>query len=793
VDLDQFHSEEIVDWPRWCNDQITPERSDFVLCVCTAEYKRRIDGHVPPERGKGAYWEGSLIDDYVYDEKGNRRVIPVLLNDEPSGSILTFLRGWTHCRIEHFALDDAGYQKLLRIVTRQATVEKNELGEVPKLPTERAPRVQRSSAYDISRILKYAPAQLIGRDDEKKIISDAWRKVARGDADSPSVLTFVALGGEGKTSLVAKWVVDELRAKGWPECDGAFAWSFFSQGSREQVAASSDLFLKEALAFFGDDDDKAFAASPAGGFEKGQRLARIVRLQRNLLILDGLEPLQYPPTPPHDGALKDQGISALLKGLAASSRGLCIVTTRYPVPDLKAFWQTSAPEEVLLRLSRDAGIHLLRTMNVHGTDQELAALVEDVKGHALTLTLVGGLLKRAFNGDIRKRDRVKFEKADAKIAGGHAFRAIGAYENWLLAGGVDGEREVAVLRMMGLFDRPADRGCLSALRGEPIAGLTEPVVGLGDEEWEYCLTGLEAARLITVHRDASGTLASLDAHPLLRDYFARQLRQQYTEAWRAAHRRLYQHLCETPDKPQPTLEDLQPLYQAIAHGCEAGLHQDACDTVFFTRIRQGNDNYSVRNLGALGSELGAIACFFTSPWTQVTDQITEGDQGWIFQAAGYCLRALGRLAESIDPMRAGVEFAARRQNWKNASISSANLSLTALQLGELQLALKDANRSVAFADRGDDALQQVVSRTTQAHVLHQVGRYSEAEASYHDAEQRQRQAQPEARFLYSRISAICCWRKRSGLLGKPFLQRPSGLRLRPPFNHAARLLNARMT
>jgi len=290
------------------------------------------------------------------------------------------------------------------------------------------------------------PAELIGREEETKLLNDAWQKVRRAETPRPHILTFVALGGEGKTSLVAKWAA-ELAAQDWPGCDAAFAWSFYSQGTREQLAASSDLFLKEALTFFGDDADKEFAASPAGAFEKGQRLARIVGRRRSLLILDGIEPLQYAPTSPTPGELKDQGIAALLRALAAASHGLCVVTTRYSLPDLKAFWQTTAPEVKLLRLSRDAGVHLLKTLGVNGTTKEFETLVEDVKGHALTLTLFGGFLKRAFHGDIRQRDRVKFEKADEKMDGGHAFRTMAAYEQWLLLdGGDEGRREVAMLR-----------------------------------------------------------------------------------------------------------------------------------------------------------------------------------------------------------------------------------------------------------------------------------------------------------------------------------------------------------
>jgi hypothetical protein len=210
--------------------------------------------------------------------------------------------------------------------------------------------------------------------------------------------------------------------------------------------------------------------------------------------------------------------------------------------------------------------------------------------------------KRAHNGDIRRRDRVKFEKADGKILGGHAFRAMAVYEQWLLSGGEEGRREVAVLRLMGLFDRPADAGCLNALRSETIPGLNEPIAELEDDDWEFILSGLEGAKLLTVNRDTAGALLALDAHPLLREYFGRRLREGHAEAWRAAHRRLFEHLCATTkDKPEPKLEDLQPLYQAVAHGCQAEMQPEAFDEVYYDRILRGQEFYSTRKLGALAS------------------------------------------------------------------------------------------------------------------------------------------------------------------------------------------------
>jgi tetratricopeptide (TPR) repeat protein len=628
---------------------------------------------------------------------------------------------------------------------------------------------------DISRIVKYAPTKLIGRESETQLLNDAWARVQNQEPKRPHVLTFVALGGEGKTSLVAKWAAD-LAHQGWRGCEAVFAWSFYSQGTREQVAASSDLFLKEALIFFGDDADKEFAASPAGAFEKGQRLARIVGQRRSLLILDGLEPLQYPTEAKafKPGELKDQGIAKLLKDLASTNFGLCIVTTRIEMPDLNAFKGGVVIETHLKRLPRAAGVSLLKSLGVKGSERrdlplkasdpngekvnEFEKLVEDVKAHALTLTLLGGFLKRAFHGDIRQRDRVKFEKADERMDGGHAFRTMAAYEEWLLRdGGDEGRREVAVLRLMGLFDRPADAGCLAALRSETIPGLTEPLAGLAEDDWEYCLSGLETAKLLTVNRDASGALVSLDAHPHLREYFAHQLRRQQPDAWRAAHRRVYEHLClTTPDRDEPTLEDLQPLYQAVAHGCQAGLQQEACDAVYYARIVRKNENYTIHKLGALGSDLGVIACFFEALWSRVSPALSEADQAWLMNEAAYRLRALGRLTEAIEPMRSGIDAALRLEDWNNASRYSSNLSETELAQGDVARAVADAERSVTYADRSSDAFVRMASRPRVGNALYQAGDLAEAEKHFQEAEALLAEQQPDYALLYSDVGFQYC-------------------------------------
>ena len=342
---------------------------------------------------------------------------------------------------------------------------------------------------------------------------------------------------------------------------------------------------------------------------------------------------------------------------------------------------------------------------------------------------------------------------DATRPYGHAFKAMEAYEKWFAGGREKGLRQLAILRLLGLFDRPASKDCLDALRAAPvIAGLTESLVGLHPREWKLALSRLEEINLLAVQDDGS-----VDCHPLLREYFATQLRQQQPEAWRAAHQRLYEHLsATTKDKSQPTLEDLQPLYQAVAHGCQAGLQQKANSDVFYSRIRRRQEVYSQRKLGAFGSDLGAIACFFEQPWDRVSRLLTEDNQAWYLNEAAYCLRALGRLSEAVEPMRAGLENYVKQENWENAAGVAINLSELELMLGEVAGAVEDAEQSVIYADRSGYAFMRMASRPRVANALHQAGRRTEAETRFREAEALQAERQPAYRLLYSDVGFEYC-------------------------------------
>ncbi len=479
---------------------------------------------------------------------------------------------------------------------------------------------------------------LFGRDAELANLHAAW------DDPQTHVLSLVAWGGVGKTALVNRWLLEMGKAD-YKGARRVFGWSFYSQGASDGRQASADQYIDAALRWFGDPDPAA--GSP---WDKGDRLAALVQRQRTLLVLDGLEPLQYPPGP-EEGKLKDPGLAVLLRTLARANPGLLVVTTRLPVADLAPFDGATARRIDLEALSPQAGAAYLKHLGVKGSQAEREAASVEFDGHALALTLLGTLLRDAYDGDVRKRHEVGPLLEGSTVQGAHARRAMDAYERWLGPG-----PETAILRLMGLFDRPAEAAALAVLRAAPpILGLTEAlfvrsndfsrsgrpeatkvattnapgldVQPLRDREWNLAVARLRRAKLLAAEEPDAPH--DLDCHPLVREHFAERVRAASPEGWRVAHSRLYEHYCKLAEDQPDTLAGLAPLYAAVGHGCRAGRRVEARAEAYRRRILRGNEFYSTKKLGAIGADLAALAGFFDEPWRRPAGELNEAARAWV--------------------------------------------------------------------------------------------------------------------------------------------------------------------
>src|SRR4051812_11029634 len=581
-----------------------------------------------------------------------------------------------------------------------------------------------------------------GRQAELAALDQAWNEGTR-------IFVLHAEGGAGKTRVVAKWLT-QMRDDGYRGAGRIFVHSFYSQGSNEQGNASSELFFEQALAYFGHTGP--LITDPT---EKGRTLARLVREQRGLLVLDGLEPLQH-PTSFDQGQLKDPAIRSLLLALAAgrlgdpcgSAPGLCVVTSRQPVQELQDKTGRSVIQQPLDRLDAEAGIELLRQLEVRGPKRELRQAVEDSHGHAYSLMLLGSYLRDATEDhEIRRRHEIPLLAEDSEHRY-HARHLFGAHVEHL------GETspEVAVLRLLGFFDRPVEEKLIAVLREATELGLdalTWPLRDLSSADWRRVLRRLTILRLIDVPDSAS---SPIDSHPLLREYFAEQLRKHFTAAWHAGHKRLFEHLCDSTEYQPDTLAGLQPLYQAVAHGCLAGLYQQACNDVYIDRILRGMRHdgfYSWHKLGASGADLGAVACFFSTRWTALVPTLLTTAQAWLLNEAALRLVNLGRLTEAVEPLRLSTQMTIRRGDWHNAAVNTSNLSELELTRGDISAAVKVGRQAVTYSDRSDSTFHSMNCYSILADALHKAGQRDDSRHLFKIAESLQALLQDELPQLYS--------------------------------------------
>jgi SEFIR domain len=133
AEIDQYETRPPQGWPRWCEEQLRPESSDFVLVICTETYLKRIEGRVSADEGRGVFWEGSVIYSYLYEEKNTERFLPVVFDRQDETYVPRPLKGATRYLLTAFDLSDFGYNSLYRELTHQPAVERPPLGEVVNL------------------------------------------------------------------------------------------------------------------------------------------------------------------------------------------------------------------------------------------------------------------------------------------------------------------------------------------------------------------------------------------------------------------------------------------------------------------------------------------------------------------------------------------------------------------------------------------------------------------------------------------------------------------------------------
>ena len=257
---------------------------------------------------------------------------------------------------------------------------------------------------------------------------------------------------------------------------------------------------------------------------------------------------------------------------------------------------------------------------------------------------MGSYLTDAYDGDIRCREEVLARLVNDVRQGVHARKVMESYQTWLGEG-----PELSVLRLLGLFDRPADEKVFGELLKLPtILGLTEPLTNLSPADWRKILTKLRRARLLA--GEDPQNRGALDTHPLVREYYGGQLRSQRTEAWKECNRRLFKYYQALAPQLPENIREMEPLFLAVICGCNARLYHEALHQIYLPRIQRGSASFAANVLGARGPLLSVLAHFFEQGrWGSLVETGVEGqnltpqDQLFILMQTALYLTAIRGL------------------------------------------------------------------------------------------------------------------------------------------------------
>lgn len=326
---------------------------------------------------------------------------------------------------------------------------------------------------------------------------DRWA----GEA-SVHLIGVTAWGGAGKTALVSQWV--DLRGPAHRlGTQGVFAWSFYADPSAEHWVEGLLSWARDALGLQAPVEPGGGAVGPASAVLGLLQRARVV------LVLDGLEVVQEGPEGAEFGRLLDGVLREVLIGACRLDHGsLVLLTSRFPFADLEGFDGGPARMvEVPPFTPAEGGDLLARLGGGWLPEPGRRDLAEAVDGHALAVSVLGGLLDQHVGKDDLaglREQLLALGRTDERVT-----RVLNFYVDRL------SESDRLLLGIVSLFVRPVSTDAVLAVaRHEALAFTDRSSKWTADAVRTAAVTRLSG--LISLHENGL-----ISAHPIVRDTFRR--------------------------------------------------------------------------------------------------------------------------------------------------------------------------------------------------------------------------------------------------------------------------------
>jgi Ca2+/Na+ antiporter len=489
----------------------------------------------------------------------------------------------------------------------------------------------------------------------------------------------IGWGGVGKSAIVRKWY-DTLEANNIKP-DGIFWWGFYRNAYLEQ-------FLNALLRYV--SQGRIEPETIKSTWKKTDRIKAYIHQGTYLIILDGLEQMQKSESGDEFGKMIHRECTELLHYLADTpeAAGLCLITTRYRLKDLDEWHERSYKNLPLTDLSIPDSLLMLRSRGVKGSEEDMWGVINRYKGHALSLTSLAGYLNRYYDGDIKQASEVEFVLGD-RVRFEDVNKLLRKYAEKMS----DSER--IFLYIFSLFRQEVTENDFAGVFRHEIEGtkFNEVLVNLNKLDFRDLIDGLVDWRLISYDE----TKKAYATHPLIKGYFKSDFDEKIKKL---CHKRIYQYFGLYALEWPESLEEMQPLFEQVYHGCAAGLYAEVFNDVYWEKIYRKEEQFIIHKLGAWEANLSLAKTFFPKgDLSQMPLVSKKSAQSWLLATAGLALLATGRPKEAEDPFLTGLQMDIKDKNWIYASEEYQNLAELQFRTGELESGLESAKGALDTAEK----------------------------------------------------------------------------------------------
>ena len=581
--------------------------------------------------------------------------------------------------------------------------------------------------------LPITSVEIFGREAELQLLDQYWFD------KKTNVVEIVAFGGSGKSSLVNTWL-SKLSSSNYKGANRIYAWSFYWQSQLNDVKFSGDYFIEHALDWFGDED-------PASGsaWSKANRLAAHIRRTRTLIVLDGLEPLQYPAGKSY-GQIENPAISLLIKELATDNNGLCVLTTRYTIQDLSAFRDERVKSINLSGISSEFGALMLEKSGVKGSYRELADAVGIYAGHAMSLQLLAGYVNTVHKGNLASSTHSTRLLSDE----GSRSKVEKLLKTSLFH--FKDDAEMQIVKLVSLLGRSTSFSEIREIAQiKNIAGLTDLLQELTETKWLFAIRDLELSRLVSVNEDRAEVF--LDCHPLVKEYVCQQIQSLEENLWLEGHKVIFSYLSDSFCESPTSMAQYEPFFRAVLHATMADLYEEAF-YIYFEKIRKRQ--FSMFAEGSHHADSSCLSVFFERDWDRPVQCLPEDAQIFLLMSAATNSIYLGNIERAIDPSRKCIEWFKSNNSPLQAALAAGPLTSMYIASGELAAAKDLIIEMESVVHESKNEVVLAMHSTISAYIQFLSGNFSLAKSTFEEFDSILTAPVPSCPVEFPTISAYYC-------------------------------------